>query len=107
MAFTLRQLTSIIAQNVEKVIGIYDDIGVPLPTLDVPSPPNAALASNADLVQSITLVQSAASQLLATIIPSRLIIAEAVMGVRHFIRNIPNYSIMEYNCSLTLLGHSE
>jgi hypothetical protein len=84
MAFTLRQLTSIIAQNVEKVIGIYDNVGVPLPTLDEPSPPNAALASNTDLIQSITLVQSAASQLLATIIPSHLLILEATTGVRHF-----------------------
>jgi len=84
MASTLHQLTNIIAQNVEKVIGVYDNIGIPLPSLDEPSLPNAALSSNAALIQSITLIQSAASQLLATILPSSLIVSEAATGVRHF-----------------------
>jgi hypothetical protein len=85
MASTLRQLTNTLTQNVEKVIGIYESVGTPLPTLDDPSPPNAALVSNAELIQTVTLVHSAASQLLATILPSPLVISEAVTGgVRHF-----------------------
>lgn len=82
MASALRQLTDIIAQNVEKITEIYENVGVALPTLDEPSRSNATLASNAELIQSITLVHSAASQLLATLLPSPLVILEAFTGVR-------------------------
>ena len=78
---TLRQPTNIIAQNVERLIDIYENVGISLPVLDESSFPNAALASNAELIQDVTLVQPASSQLLATILPSALTITEAVIAV--------------------------
>src|SRR5260221_1682800 len=84
MASTIRQLTEIIANNVEKITAIYENAGVPLPSLDEPSPANAALPPNAEVFQAITLVQSAASQLLATILPTPSVMMEARTSVCFF-----------------------
>jgi hypothetical protein len=85
MAATLVQLADLISDNVNKYIDLHANAGFPVPTLDEPIiSPSAMLPPSPELMQSILLIHSAASQLIATVLPTPLILVESVTSVCSF-----------------------